>query len=268
MINPNIEKAIQRYIESFLERNGNSTIIDIYENFDTSIKATRAELINTLNNALVTENLVIIDEQVPWDNSTVALKKPFLFKEHSSLNYIVISKPRFKELSLKNREKRNDLIDTITCFQQIITSSQSILRICSPFIQENVLEEGSYPELRKLLIDALKRNVEIRLLSRELFQGRGNEVQWLIEASRAIGKRDKLRIVDYHILSENGSILSSTHAKIMVADYNQAYVGSAELRKNSLVANFEVGCLIKGPQVYGICEIFDLMFSSGRRWDE
>jgi hypothetical protein len=268
MINPNIETAIQRYIESFLEKNGNCTITDILENFDTSIKATRAELINTLNNALVTQNLAIIDKQFPWANSTVTLKKAFSFKEDSSLNSIVISRPRLRELSLKNREKRNDLIDTITCFQQIITSSQGILRICSPFIQENVLDEGSFPELREILIDALKRDVEIRLLSRELFQGRGDEVQWIIEAAKNIGKRDKLRIVDYHLLSENGSILSSTHAKIMVADYNQAYVGSAELRKNSLVANFEVGCLIKGPHVYGICEIFDLMFSSGRIWDE
>jgi hypothetical protein len=45
-----------------------------------------------------------------------------------------------------------------------------------------------------------------------------------------------------------------------------AYVGSAELRRNSLIANFEVGCLVKGPQVFGICEVFDLMFSKGKVW--
>ncbi|WP_319508923.1 phospholipase D-like domain-containing protein [uncultured Methanolobus sp.] len=268
MINPNIELAIQRYIESFLDTNDNFTITDILENFDTSIKATRAELINTINNALIAGNLEIIDKKVPWTSSTVVLKKSFLFKEDLDLISIVISKPRLRELSLKNREKRNDQIDTITCFREIITSSKSVLRICSPFIQENVLDDGSFPELHELLTDALKRDVEIRLLSRELSHGRGNEVQWIIDAARAIGKRHNLRIVDYHLLSENRSILSSTHAKIIVADYTQAYVGSAELRKNSLVANFEVGCLVKGPQVYGICEIFDLMFFSGRIWDE
>lgn len=266
-INPNVEMAIQRYIEYFLDKHNICAIIDILDSCHTSIQATRAELINTINNALIMKNLVIIDRKIPWENSTVVLARRFLIIDTTDITSIVISKPRLKELSLRNIEQRNDLIDTVTCFEQIIASCKSVLRICSPFIQENVIDDDSFPKLRELLIDALRRDVEIRLLSRELFQGRGDEVQWIIDAAINIGKRDSLRIVDYHLLSENGSILSSTHAKLIVADYSLAYVGSAELRKNSLMANFEVGCLVRGPQVFGICEIFDDMFSSGRIWD-
>jgi phosphatidylserine/phosphatidylglycerophosphate/cardiolipin synthase-like enzyme len=65
---------------------------------------------------------------------------------------------------------------------------------------------------------------------------------------------------------EDGTIISSTHAKLIIADYDLAYIGSAELRRNSLVTNFEIGCLIRGSQVFGICEVFDFIFSRGRIW--
>jgi phosphatidylserine/phosphatidylglycerophosphate/cardiolipin synthase-like enzyme len=170
------------------------------------------------------------------------------------------------ELSLGSIEERNKQIDSIDCFREIISSARRTLRICSPFIQKNVLSEDSFPDLKELLVDALERNVNIRLLSRELFQGREEEVQWLVDIARELDKEENLTIVDYHLTSEQGGIVSSTHAKLLVADYDKAYVGSAELRRNSLVANFEVGCLLTGPQVIGICEVFDCMFSRGSVW--
>lgn len=267
LVNPNIEKTIQIYIECFLDEHKICSIKDVIDNCDVSIKATKAELIKTINQALMKKNIVIIDEKIPWENSNIVLVKRFLFTNSMDYTSIVISKPRLRELSLRNIEQRNKLIDTITCFEEIITSSTQILRICSPFVQENVIDNDSFPKLRELLTNALRRDVEIKLLSRELFQGRATEIQWIIDAANNLRKRDRLKIVDYHLLSENGSILSSTHAKLIVADFSLAYVGSAELRKNSLTANFEVGCLVRGPQVFAICEIFDNMFSSGRMWD-
>ena len=119
-----------------------------------------------------------------------------------------------------------------------------------------------FPDFKKLLVDALNRGVEVKLLTRELNE-RNEEVQWLVDIANKIDKRSKLSIVDYHLQGDDGSIISSTHAKILIADYDVAYVGSAELRKNSLIKNLEIGCMIRGSSVFGICEVFDFMFSQG-----
>jgi len=42
------------------------------------------------------------------------------------------------------------------------------------------MSDDAFPDLKQLVIDALERNVEIRLLSRELFQSRGDEVKWIM----------------------------------------------------------------------------------------
>jgi len=265
-INPNVERYIQKYLQKYLESKGVCSIKELIQNYSGSIPTTEAELRNAINNALKLGHIQIIDKKTPRDESTVRLSKPFLFDSTEGNFSIVISKPKLRELSLRGIEERNKQIDSIDCFREIISSARRTIRICSPFIQKNVLSEDSFPDLKGLLIDALERNVEIKLLSRELFQGRGDEVQWIVDIARDLDKEENLTIVDYHLSSEQGNIVSSTHAKLLIADYDKAYVGSAELRRNSLVANFEVGCLITGPQVIGICEVFDSMFSKGRIW--
>lgn len=266
IINPNIELAIQKYIQNHLNECETCKIIDLLQNYSGFVQVTKAELINTINNSLRAGNIKIIEEKTPWENSTIILVSPFTIINTSENISIVVSKPRLRELSVGSIEERNKQVDSIDCFREIIVSAKNVLRICSPFIQKNVLSEDSFPELRKLLINALKRNVEIRLLSRELYQGRDKEIQWIIDIADNLGKMDNLIIVDYHLSMEDGTILSSTHAKIIIADYDMAYIGSAELRRNSLVTNFEIGCLIRGSQVFGICEVFDFIFSRGRIW--
>jgi phosphatidylserine/phosphatidylglycerophosphate/cardiolipin synthase-like enzyme len=176
---------------------------------------------------------------------------------------MVISRPRMRELGFLAVEQRNLFLETSECFSSIIKSAQRVLRICSPFLQKDVLTRDSLPHLKELLLKAITRGVEIKILSREL-NSRSDDVSWVLDIGSDIKSR-KLTIVDYH-LTEKNAIYSSTHAKIICADYDLAYVGSAELRRNSIVANFEIGCYLRGPQVYGICEAFDLMFRKGQEW--
>ena len=123
----------------------------------------------------------------------ICLIKPFSINNSNENISIVISRPRLKELSLGGIENRNKQIDSIDCFREIITSANKILRICSPFIQRNVINDDTFPDLKQLIIDAFERNVEIRLLSRELFQNRGDEVRWIIDISKNLEKNEKLR---------------------------------------------------------------------------
>jgi hypothetical protein len=264
--NPNVEIVILEHIQSYLQLHGSCKIKDIFLSYNSPVKVTKSELINTVNSSIRKGYLRIIKQRVPREDSIVVLEKPFRFDSIEDKISIVISKPRFRGISLENFEHRNNQIDSITCFREIITSTRQVLRICSPFLQKNVLSEDSFPELTDLLMGLFRKNIEIRILSRELFKGRGEHLQWVVDIADSLDKRHNLKIVDYHFESENGSIISSTHAKILVADSEIAYVGSAELRMNSLVANFEVGCMIQGLQVFGICEVFDFMFSQGRKW--
>lgn len=265
-INPNVEIAVQKYIQEYMMVNGTCNIKELIRNYKSSVPTTETELRNTISNALKLGNLQVIEKKTSWDESTVCVLNPFSINNSDDKISIVISRPRLKELSLGGIEDRNKQIDSIDCFREIITSANKILRICSPFIQKNVLSDDAFPDFKQLIIDALDRNVEIRLLSRELFQNRGDEVRWIFNIANDLDKNDTLKIVDYHILSEQGGIFSSTHAKLIIADYDLAYVGSAELRRNSLLANFEVGCMLRGDNVIGICEVFDSMFSQGRVW--
>lgn len=265
-VNPNVEIAVQEFIQKYMLVNATCSIKDLIRNYQTTVPTTEAELRNAISNALRSGNLQIIEKKTSWDESTVRILRPFLINNSDDKISIVISRPRLKELSLGGVENRNKQIDSIDCFREIITSANKILRICSPFIQKNVISDDAFPDLKQLVIDTLERNVEIRILSRELFQNRGDEVKWIIDIAKYLDKYEKLKIVDYHILSEQGGIFSSTHAKLLIADYDLAYVGSAELRRNSLVANFEVGCMLRGPSVVGICEVFDSMFFQGRVW--
>lgn len=265
-INPNVEIAVQKYIQESMAINGTCSIKELIRNYKSSVPTTEAELRNAISNALRMENLQIIEKKTSWDDSNVRFLRPFSIHNSNDNISIVISRPRLKELSLGGIENRNKQIDSIDCFREIIESANKILRICSPFVQKNVMNDDAFPDFKQLIIDALERNVEIRLLSRELFQNRGDEVRWIINIAKDVDKVEQMKIVDYHILSEQGGIFSSTHAKLLIADYDLAYVGSAELRRNSLVANFEVGCMLRGDNVIGICEVFDSMFFQGRVW--
>ena len=72
------------------------------------------------------------------------------------------------------------MVDTRDAFGQIIKTAQHVLRISSPFLQKNIIENESFPELKKLFLEAFDRGCGIRILSREIFLRREPEFEWLI----------------------------------------------------------------------------------------
>jgi len=182
---------------------------------------------------------------------------------------LVVSRPKRHRREFSEVQLRNGQIDTLDCFKDIIASTKSQLRISSPFIQKNVTNEESFPEFEQLLRNAMLRGVRVKILSRELFEKREMEARWLKNIAEKCGTPGQLSVRDYHfqLPDESPSILSSTHAKMLIADQNMAYIGSGELRMNSLIVNFEVGCLLKGAAVIGAIEAFDTMFERGTPYE-
>lgn len=261
-INPQVRHIITNYIESVFATSNTASIQELIRNFKGPSSIMESELRLTINH-LINEGYLKVVRNKPENTKLLQLSKPTTNPLQDTIATIVISKPRLRELGFLSIGQRNLFLETTDCFRKLIKSSVKILRICSPFLQKDVLLDDSFPDLKKLLYDAMNRGVEIRILTREIHK-RSKELEWLLELN-ADQDKSKLVIVDYH-LSKDNNILSSTHAKIICADYESAYVGSAELRRNSIIANFEIGCYLKGPQVHGICEVFDLMIEKGILW--
>lgn len=264
-INPFVEKKIKDFIQDYLNSNKTCTVGELLENYDGEISLFESEIRSTINNSIKEGYLKIIKKSSSLDESTIVLVKAFLQPKQRGVTKIVISKPKLSELGFENVRFRNDQIETKDCFKEIINSSRNFLWICSPFLEKNVLVQQAFPELEQLLSDALERGVRIVVLSREIFKRRSDEVRWIYSLAEDLDRTDQVKIFDYHHDIDK-KVFSSTHAKLIISDGKRAYIGSAELRKNSLITNFEVGCYIEGPQVLGLCEAFDLMISKARQW--
>ena len=200
------------------------------------------------------------DLKSPRNESLLSLTGEEVEKEFSNEVDIVISIPLLTELGLGRIKTRNEMLETRETFRRVIRNAQNILRISSPFFQKSIREKEGLPEIENLFLEAFERGCEIRILSRELFLCRSSEVEWLKNFAINKGYPNLLKIYDYHFEAKHGHrVISSTHSKMLISDVSMAYVGSGELRKNSLAHNFEIGCLVRGPIVAGLCEAFDLM---------
>lgn len=217
IVNPYVEYAINTYVQMYLSKNNSCTMKDLLNNYSSNENATEHELRAVISHLIEEGYLQILEDKKNYDNFRLCLAKPLVFNKLVNELSVVVSKPNLKEISIQNIENRNHQINSIDCFCHIMSSAKKTIRICSPFIQHNVLLSDSFPEFEKLLINALNKGVEVRLLTRQLYKRR-DDVQWVINIARKINKENSLKIVDYHLRESNGNIISSTHAKLLIAD--------------------------------------------------
>lgn len=75
-----------------------------------------------------------------------------------------------------------------------------------------------------------------------------------------------IKIFDYLIYHEDGTLPYETfHAKIILGDHNQAYIGSANLLASSLELAFEMGVLINGKSVLDVRRLIDSIIVVSRQ---
>jgi hypothetical protein len=137
---------------------------------------------------------------------------------------------------------------TLDAFRFVLAAANMRLRIASPFI-----EASGLGPLAPWLRPAADRGVELVLLNRDP-GGSPTAAAARDALQRLFGAR--FRIASYHITAEGRQLLS-LHAKLVIADENVAYVGSAEIRRHSLELNFELGVLVCGVAVPGLVKLFD-----------
>jgi phosphatidylserine/phosphatidylglycerophosphate/cardiolipin synthase-like enzyme len=258
-------REIVEQIRKMLSRSGSSmTLEDIVSGYPELAGATETEIREAIDwgvrNGYLEYNH---DRESKPQRVSSTTKMASQFRELDL--EVVMSIPRFTELGLDRTKRRYRMVETRVAFRRVLTTAKKTLRVSSPFIQENILDKEGLPDLPDLLKFAFERGCEIRLLSRELNGRRRGDVEWLTKLAIDEGYRSSLKLFDYHFEDPTSGILSSTHAKLLIADDDLAYIGSAEIRRNSLSINFEIGCLVAGPIVSGLCEAFDLMTSYSTR---
>lgn len=131
------------------------------------------------------------------------------------------------------------------------------VRIAAPYIDpdEAVLED----------IAALPaQGVVVRLLTRQAVgpDADSDQREAVETLSSKVGSEalDALAIRDLFERDPAGSQREAVHAKTVIVDEEQAYIGSANFTSTGLGSNFELGVLLGGPLVDDVVTVFDAMF--------
>jgi len=230
-----------------------------------AIHSVNEQIIDEIIYYLLSKNcLAFVEPSKKFERSKIALvEKPEveLVGDRAREEYpkIVISLPPYNIFGLETELRQLDFpINTLKEeFQKLFEKAKHSIYICSPFLEYN-----GFNIYIPTLISKVKSGVDIKIITRQISNTDLDTRYEQIERIRKTfeKKNAPISIRSYHFSRER-SVVSSTHAKVIVCDYEYAYVGSGELRRNSFEKNFEVGVILKGEQAYQLGKIFDKLFS-------
>ena len=146
-----------------------------------------------------------------------------------------------------------DLPSTISVFRLITAVASSRLDIVSPYI-----DDSGVSMLRDALLQAAERRVQVRIITREARKPHASRLRGLAEIAAIASPQ--LSVRDYHTQKGEYAHFTSVHAKLVLADERIGYVGSAELRGNALVKNFELGSVLTGSAAQLASQSFDALW--------
>lgn len=131
------------------------------------------------------------------------------------------------------------------------TADDSLL-VVSPFLESQGIEW-----LQPGIEGAIRRGVDVTIVSRELREGEPNmrALTDLVEIEG--GKHGTLRVYDYYEPDPHSEKpLYTLHSKVIVADEREAYIGSANFTNYGLSQNLEVGVILRGEEVTDLQAVF------------
>lgn len=139
----------------------------------------------------------------------------------------------------------------------MVANATETVTVVNPFFTREGLD---------LLIDALvgatERGVRLRIITRDVNLGtesNSSDVQRLVEVANEEGELEKLQIVE---VDKETYPDASLHAKVTVVDQSRAYVGSANITRQSLQNAVELGLYLEGPSVGPIVDYLNKCWSS------
>lgn len=166
------------------------------------------------------------------------------------------SDPQFADLPPSSFEMRR----LTSALLDLCRDARESLTVVSPY-----LESGGVEWLLPGIEGAIRRDVDVTVVSRELEAGEPNMAALDDLFDLAGGDNGDLRVYDYYEADPNSNRpLYTLHSKVLVADADRAYVGSANFTTYGFAQNLEVGVIVEGSQVERLARVFDTVVSSAR----
>lgn len=144
--------------------------------------------------------------------------------------------------------------------RKLFFDADSVVRIANPYFDPNPSVVGDIASLAN-------RGVTTKILTRETESASSKLVSALNGVYEGIDpeNRYRLRVRDlYERDDETGRQAYATHAKVVIADRDLCYLGSANLTDTSLSNNFELGVILRGERVETAIQVFDTVFDFAR----
>lgn len=222
-------------LEQFLSRQG------------LSRAQTNREVMGLLASGAITitkEALLFEDSEIAFDTEKLSKEKenekterfgqqPALTDFEGGLTELVCTAPtRMSELILSK-----GVALTESVFRSLIASTKRELIIVSPFLER----QGIYA-FRSEFAELAHKKLSVNLLTRKINQD-SDRILAMFDLFEMFGDKFQAREFHSEILMNNDlwRQLESTHAKLLLRDNEEMYLGSAELRQNALYSNFECG---------------------------
>jgi HKD family nuclease len=163
------------------------------------------------------------------------------------ISYAATIPPKFNN----GKFEFNEIYPTLI---RIVATAKQDLWIVNPFF-----DDYGAKYLLPSLIGAAKNGVMIRILGREICVGSEHEfikpIEFIADEFANEDLSHHLEIRDFYQTDMKGNQIYALHTKMMIADKNVAYIGSANLTKHSLKNNFEIGVILKGDGVRPLVDL-------------
>jgi phosphatidylserine/phosphatidylglycerophosphate/cardiolipin synthase-like enzyme len=243
---------------------------EIMENFNSNEELLVEIALTELAERGVIDVKIPKDKQALYEADIVKLEPAKTFKGKG------VSKPieSFFEVVLTTPETLRDLlsdfISTKTCFRRLLSSSKRELLVLEPFIDSVILETFE-DEFRQIAKNGVHTQIITRKVSKDAASLKAVLRLYELFALNA-PKKDLLEIYEYwfplRYLDDRFRHFIGLHAKMLVQDGTNAYVGSANWTQESLSRNFEVGIFTNDKSlVKSLRKIFQTLMFQSRKLD-
>jgi len=145
-----------------------------------------------------------------------------------------------------------------TLHRLITTASQEII-ILNPFF-----EQEGFNRLASALLAAADRGVVITIITRQLSDATAvnyRVMKQLWEQSQAKGVSNQFSFYEYQQV-EDGRMLLTSHAKVMLVDGRTAYIGSANLTEYGMDRFVEIGVTLEGTKTKDLQPLLEAIMNA------
>lgn len=163
---------------------------------------------------------------------------------------------RLMEMLPKQGFSWTRLYDTKDSLIELASQAERRLVIVSPF-----LDKEGVNWIGQLFEATVRKQIERVLVIR----GRDNaETETVCRASSHLASYD-VKILSYAIARDSSRSIETFHAKILLADGDKAYVGSANMTRWSRDFSMECGVILHGPSVRPVATLVDAILAISER---